>query len=39
VEHCLNALPSSSADSLETILAADTQARQAANQFIRNIQK
>jgi len=39
VEHCLNALPSSSADSLETILAADTQARQAANQCIRSIQK
>ncbi|QWE18075.1 1-deoxy-D-xylulose-5-phosphate reductoisomerase [Polynucleobacter corsicus] len=39
VEHCLNALPSSPADSLEIILGADTQARQAANQFIRNIQK
>jgi 1-deoxy-D-xylulose-5-phosphate reductoisomerase len=39
VEHCLNALPSAPADSLEAILGADAQARQAANQFIRNIQK
>ncbi|AKD25736.1 1-deoxy-D-xylulose 5-phosphate reductoisomerase [Polynucleobacter duraquae] len=39
VEHCLNALPSAPADSLEVILGVDAQARQAANQFIRNIQK
>jgi 1-deoxy-D-xylulose-5-phosphate reductoisomerase len=39
VEHCLNALPSAPADSLEAILGVDAQARQAANQFIRNIQK
>ena len=39
VEHCLNALPSASADSLETILGSDAQARQVANQFIRNLQK
>ena len=39
VEHCLNALPSAPADSLEVILGVDTQARQAANQFIRNIQE
>ena len=39
VEHCLNALPSSSADSLETILEADVLARQAANQFVRSRQK
>jgi 1-deoxy-D-xylulose-5-phosphate reductoisomerase len=39
VEHCLNALPSAPADSLETILGSDAQARQVANQFIRNPQK
>ena len=39
VEHCLNTLPSSPADSLEIILGADAQARQAANRFIRNIHK
>jgi 1-deoxy-D-xylulose-5-phosphate reductoisomerase len=39
VEHCLNVLPSAPADSLEVILGVDTQARQAANQFIRNIQE
>jgi hypothetical protein len=32
-------MPSTPADSLEIILEADAQARQAANQFIRNIQK
>ncbi|MBU3589834.1 1-deoxy-D-xylulose-5-phosphate reductoisomerase [Polynucleobacter sp. 80A-SIGWE] len=39
VEHCLNALPPVAADSLETILEIDALARQAANQFIRSIQK
>ena len=39
VEHCLNALPSAPADSLETILGSDAQARQVATQFIRNLQK
>jgi 1-deoxy-D-xylulose-5-phosphate reductoisomerase len=39
VEYCLNALPSAPADSLETILGSDAQARQVANQFIRNLQK
>jgi 1-deoxy-D-xylulose-5-phosphate reductoisomerase len=34
VEHCLSALPPVPADSLETILEVDTQARYAANQFI-----
>jgi 1-deoxy-D-xylulose-5-phosphate reductoisomerase len=36
VEHCLSALPPVPADSLETILEADAQARHAANQFIRD---
>jgi 1-deoxy-D-xylulose-5-phosphate reductoisomerase len=36
VEHCLSALPPVPADSLETILEVDTQARYAANQFIRD---
>jgi 1-deoxy-D-xylulose-5-phosphate reductoisomerase len=39
VEHCLNTLSPVAADSLETILEADALARQAANQFIRAIQK
>jgi 1-deoxy-D-xylulose-5-phosphate reductoisomerase len=39
VEHCLNTLSPVPADSLETILEADALARQAANQFIRAIQK
>ena len=39
VEHCLNALPSVPADSLEIILEADALARQTAHQFIRALQK
>ncbi len=39
VEHCLNTLPPVAADSLEAILEADALARQAANQFIRAMQK
>ena len=37
VERTLNAVPSVSADSLETILSADTKARQIASDFIRDI--
>jgi 1-deoxy-D-xylulose-5-phosphate reductoisomerase len=37
VERTLNAVPSVSADSLETILSADTKARQIASDFIRNL--
>jgi len=39
VEHCLNALPSVPADSLEIILEADALARQTAHQFIRALQR
>lgn len=38
VEHCLNVIAPIAADSLETILETDVQARQIANQFIRNRQ-
>ena len=39
VESTLHAIPSVSADSLETILSADARARQIANDFIRNIKQ
>jgi 1-deoxy-D-xylulose-5-phosphate reductoisomerase len=39
VEHTLNTVSSVSAGSLETILAADAQARQITNDFIRNIKQ
>jgi 1-deoxy-D-xylulose-5-phosphate reductoisomerase len=39
VEHCLNVLPPVAADSLETILEADTLARETAYQFICTLQK
>ncbi len=39
VEHTLNTLPSVSADSLETILGADTQARQFASDFIHKLKR
>ncbi|WP_114653456.1 1-deoxy-D-xylulose-5-phosphate reductoisomerase [Polynucleobacter necessarius] len=39
VEHCLNALPSVAASSLETILEADALARRTANDFIRDIKR
>jgi 1-deoxy-D-xylulose-5-phosphate reductoisomerase len=39
VERTLNALPSVPADSLEAILGADGQARQIANQLIRDIKR
>jgi 1-deoxy-D-xylulose-5-phosphate reductoisomerase len=39
VEGALNALPSTAADSLEVILDIDAQARQFANQFIRQMKR
>lgn len=39
VEHCLNAIAPATADSLEIILDVDAQARQVANQFIRDIKR
>ncbi|QWE28077.1 1-deoxy-D-xylulose-5-phosphate reductoisomerase [Polynucleobacter sp. AM-7D1] len=39
VEHCLNALPSVAASSLEAILEVDALARRTANDFIRDLKR